>query len=54
MNDCCSLDNTKAFDLMIIGGGSAGFAAAIKASQLNKKVARSEERRVWKEFIYRW
>ncbi len=39
MNDCCSLDNTKAFDLMIIGGGSAGFAAAIKASQLNKKVA---------------
>lgn len=39
MDDCCSLDHAKDFDLIIIGGGSAGFAAAIKASQLNKKVA---------------
>ncbi len=31
--------NSKDFDLIIIGGGSAGFAAAIKASQFNKKVA---------------
>ncbi|MPM07354.1 Mercuric reductase [bioreactor metagenome] len=32
-------ENAKDFDLIIIGGGSAGFAAAIKASQFNKKVA---------------
>jgi mercuric reductase len=34
-----NLEYTKVFDLIVIGGGSAGFAAAIKASQLNKKVA---------------
>jgi mercuric reductase len=38
MNNCCSTENVKQFDLIVIGGGSAGFAAAIKASQLNKKV----------------
>lgn len=32
-------ENAKDFDIIIIGGGSAGFAAAIKASQFNKKVA---------------
>lgn len=39
MNNCCFLGNNEVFDLIIIGGGSAGFAAAIKASELNKKVA---------------
>lgn len=39
MNDGSFLDDAKNFDLIVIGGGSAGFAAAIKASQLNKKVA---------------
>lgn len=39
MSDYYSLGNAKDFDLIIIGGGSAGFAAAIKASQFNKKVA---------------
>jgi mercuric reductase len=32
-------ENAKDFDLIITGGGSAGFSAAIKASQFNKKVA---------------
>jgi len=31
-------NETNAFDLIIIGGGSAAFAAAIKASELEKKV----------------
>lgn len=31
------------FDLIIIGGGSAGFAAAIKASELGKKFAMIEK-----------
>ena len=30
---------TKEVDLVILGAGSAGFAAAIKASELSKKTA---------------
>lgn len=33
----------KEFDLVILGGGSAGFAAAIKASELGKKTALVEK-----------
>jgi len=35
--NCCNID-TSHFDLIIIGGGSAAFSAAIKASELEKKV----------------
>ena len=54
------------FDLLIVGGGSAGFAGAIKAADLGARVAmveggtlggtcvRSEERRVGKECRSRW
>lgn len=34
-----NVDEKDMYDLIIIGGGSAGFAAAIKASQFNKRVA---------------
>jgi mercuric reductase len=40
MSDCCEPgENEKqTFDLVIIGGGSAGFAAAIRANELSKSV----------------
>jgi mercuric reductase len=42
--DCCSHVNslTYDYDLLIIGSGSAAFAAAIKASELGKKIAMIE------------
>ncbi len=39
MNNCCSTNNeSKIADLAIIGGGSAAFAAAIKAGELGARV----------------
>ncbi len=32
--DCCNVDTEKKFDLIIIGGGSAAFAAAIHADSM--------------------
>ncbi len=44
MPSCCSLPVDPAdYDLMIIGGGSAGFAAAIKAAELGAQVAIVEQ-----------
>lgn len=46
-DDCCATDSEnhgKEFDLLIIGSGSASFAAAIKASELGKKVGIIEEK----------
>ncbi len=34
MSDCCSKDSEKSYDLAIVGGGSAAFAAAIRAAEL--------------------
>jgi mercuric reductase len=41
MNDCCASkrDNGKAYDLAVIGAGSAGFSAAITAAELGAQVA---------------
>jgi mercury(II) reductase len=36
---CCASANTKAPDLAVIGAGSAGFAAAIRAAELGAQVA---------------
>lgn len=38
MSDCCNTSNTQDKHLIIIGGGSAGFAAAIQAHELGKTV----------------
>lgn len=38
MASCCSV-GTENYDLLVIGGGSAGFAAAIKAREQNVSVA---------------
>ncbi len=41
-DDCCSnsaKDGNGTFDLAVIGAGSAGFAAAIRASELGARVA---------------
>lgn len=43
MNNNYSLENIKQFDLIVIGGGSAGFAAAIRASELGKTVGIIEQ-----------
>ena len=32
--DCCNVDTEKKFDLIIIGGGSAAFAASIHADSM--------------------
>ena len=37
--------STKKYDLVVIGGGPAGYAAAIRAGQLGKKVACVEQER---------
>lgn len=34
--DCCNVDTDKKYDLIIIGGGSAAFAAAIHADSMKK------------------
>jgi mercury(II) reductase len=41
MNDCCSpaRDETKTYDLAVIGAGSAGFSAAITAAEQGAQVA---------------
>ena len=40
MNDCCTPKNgSKAFDLAVIGAGSAGFSAAITAAEQGAQVA---------------
>jgi mercuric reductase len=41
MNDCCApkKDNGKAYDLAVIGAGSAGFSAAITAADEGARVA---------------
>ena len=38
------MSDTKAFDLVVIGGGPAGYTGAIRASQLGLKVAIVEKR----------
>ncbi|MCZ4263099.1 FAD-binding protein, partial [Limimaricola sp. G21655-S1] len=38
MNDCCSNEN-KAYDLIVVGAGSAGFSASITAAEAGKRVA---------------
>ena len=40
--DCCATDANQKYDLVIIGSGSASFAAAIRASELEKTVAMIE------------
>ncbi len=39
-SSCCTMSaaGTKAFDLIVLGGGSAGFAAAIQGHELGKRV----------------
>ncbi|MBI1194842.1 MAG: FAD-dependent oxidoreductase, partial [Gammaproteobacteria bacterium] len=39
-SSCCSTpaDRAKRYDLIVIGGGAAGFAAAIQAHELGKTV----------------
>jgi dihydrolipoamide dehydrogenase len=39
------MSNTSKYDLVVIGGGPAGYAAAIRAGQLGKKVACVEQER---------
>lgn len=39
MSDCCSPSAAGAFDLAVIGAGSAGFSAAITASEAGARVA---------------
>ncbi len=39
------MSNTETYDLVVIGGGPAGYAAAIRAGQLGKKVACVEQER---------
>lgn len=39
------MSNTSKYDLVVIGGGPAGYAAAIRAGQLGKKVACIEQER---------
>ena len=39
------MSSTKKYDLVVIGGGPAGYAAAIRAGQLGKKVACVEQDR---------
>jgi len=39
------MNETQSYDLVVIGGGPAGYAAAIKAGQLGKKVACVEKER---------
>ena len=41
MNDCCvpATDGRSAYDLAVIGAGSAGFAAAITAADQGARVA---------------
>ncbi len=40
MNDCCApTSDSRAYDLTVIGAGSAGFAAAITAAELGAQVA---------------
>ena len=39
------MTNTSKYDLVVIGGGPAGYAAAIRAGQLGKKVACVEKER---------
>src|SRR5260370_15626176 len=40
MNDCCAPpSDRRAYDLAVIGAGSAGFAAAITAAELGARVA---------------
>jgi dihydrolipoamide dehydrogenase len=36
------------FDLVILGGGSGGYAAALRASQLGQKVVLIEKRKTWR------
>ena len=38
MNDCCSNEN-RAYDLIVVGAGSAGFSASITAAEAGKRVA---------------
>ncbi len=40
--NCCETKNRKEYDLVILGSGSASFAAAIRASELGKSVAMIE------------
>lgn len=39
MSDCCSTPGAGAFDLAVIGAGSAGFSAAITAAEAGARVA---------------
>ncbi|MDP3860466.1 MAG: mercury(II) reductase [Phaeovulum sp.] len=39
MDDCCTIPARNDFDLAVIGAGSAGFSAAITASEAGKRVA---------------
>ncbi|MBU6298054.1 MAG: mercury(II) reductase [Alphaproteobacteria bacterium] len=39
MNDCCAKDFDGAYDLTVIGAGSAGFSAAITAAEQGARVA---------------
>ena len=39
------MSNAKMYDLVVIGGGPAGYAAAIRAGQLGKKVVCIEKER---------
>ncbi len=37
----------KEYDLVIVGGGTGGYVAAIRASQLGLKTALVEKRKSW-------
>ena len=39
MSDCCAESRNKAFDVAVIGAGSAGFSAAITAADAGARVA---------------